>query len=61
MNGLKAAAKFVRHELVERLNLRRAPEVIFMADESEEYGQRIDDLLQKVTAPKKYISGSARA
>jgi ribosome-binding factor A len=53
MNGLKAAARFVRHELIERLNLRRAPEVIFMADESEEYGQRIDALLQKVHDPKK--------
>jgi ribosome-binding factor A len=51
--GLKAAAKFVRHELVERLNLRRAPEVIFMIDQSEEYGQRINALLQKVSEPKK--------
>ena len=53
MQGLKAAAKFVRHELVDRLHLRRAPEVIFLADESEEYGQRIDALLQKVTDPEK--------
>jgi ribosome-binding factor A len=51
--GLKAAAKFVRHELVERLNLRRAPEVIFMIDQSEEYGQRINALLQEVSQPKK--------
>jgi ribosome-binding factor A len=53
MSGLKAAAKFVRHELVERLNLRRAPEVIFMVDQSEEYGQRINALLQKVSESKK--------
>ena len=53
MNGLKAAAKFVRHELIDRLHLRRAPEVIFLADQSEEYGNRIDALLQKVTDPKK--------
>ena len=33
--GLKAAVGFVRHELVERLRLRRAPEIIFIADESE--------------------------
>ena len=50
--GLKAASGFVRHELVERLQLRRAPEVIFIADESEEYGQHIDDLLRKVTDRK---------
>jgi ribosome-binding factor A len=53
MKGLKAAAKFVRHELIDRLHLRRAPEVIFMEDQSEEYGNRIDALLQKVTDPKK--------
>lgn len=46
--GLKAAAGYVRHELVERLQLRRAPEVIFLADQSEEYGRHIDDLLGKV-------------
>jgi ribosome-binding factor A len=52
LNGLRAAAKFVRHELAERLNLRRAPEVIFLVDESEEYGQHIDTLLRKVNEPK---------
>jgi ribosome-binding factor A len=51
--GLKAAASFVRHELVERLRLRRAPEIIFVADESEEYGGHIDDLLRKVHHPEK--------
>ena len=53
MDGLKAAAKFVRHELIDRLHLRRAPEVIFMADESELYGRRIDTLLERVHDPKK--------
>jgi ribosome-binding factor A len=53
LKGLKSAAGFVRHELVERLRLRRAPEVIFMPDQSEEYGQRIDNLLRKVTHPEK--------
>ena len=51
--GLRAAAKFVRHELVERLNLRRAPEVLFLVDVSEEYGQHINDLLRKVSQPEK--------
>lgn len=45
--GLKAAAGFVRHELVERLQLRRAPEVLFVSDQSDEYGGRIDELLRK--------------
>jgi ribosome-binding factor A len=45
--GLKAASGYVRHELVERLQMRRAPEVIFVLDESDERGNRIDELLRK--------------
>jgi ribosome-binding factor A len=53
LKGLKAASGFVRHELVERLQLRRAPEVLFVPDQSEEYGQHIDDLLRKANQPEK--------
>jgi ribosome-binding factor A len=45
--GLQAARGFVRHELVDRLHLRRAPDVIFMLDQSEEIGNRIESLLRK--------------
>jgi ribosome-binding factor A len=50
--GLKAAAGYVRHELVERLRLRRAPEILFIADQSEEYARHINDLLRQVTPPE---------
>lgn len=53
LDGLHAAAGFIRHELVERLQLRRAPEIIFVIDQSKEYGKHIDDLLQKVKQPEK--------
>jgi ribosome-binding factor A len=53
LKGLRAAAGYIRHELVERLQLRRAPEVLFQPDESEEYGNRIDQLLNKVRSPEK--------
>jgi len=53
LKGLRAASKFIRHELVERLQLRRAPEVLFIPDMSEEYGHRIDELLRKVSHPEK--------
>ena len=46
LQGLKAASGFIRHELGERLQLRRALEVSFVLDRSEEYGQRIDELLR---------------
>ncbi|HKV46655.1 MAG TPA: 30S ribosome-binding factor RbfA [Candidatus Acidoferrales bacterium] len=48
LEGLKAASGFVRHELTERLHLRRSPEVLFLPDTSEEYGQHIDELLKKI-------------
>ncbi len=45
--GLTAAAGYVRHELTERLQLRRGPEVHFVLDRSQEYGQHIEDLLRQ--------------
>jgi len=48
--GLQAG--FVRHELVDRLHLRRAPEVIFMLDQTEEIGNRIESLLRKAKTPE---------
>ena len=53
LEGMKAAAGYVRHELIERLRLRRAPEVIFVLDDSEQYGNRIDDLLRRTHPPEK--------
>ena len=50
---MKAASGYVRHELIERLRLRRAPEVIFVLDESEKYGEHIDDLLRRTNSPEK--------
>ena len=47
INGLTTAAGFIRHELTERLQLRRAPELHFVLDRSEEYGQRIEELLRQ--------------
>jgi ribosome-binding factor A len=47
LDGLRAAAGFIRHELSERLQMRRAPEVNFVLDRSEEYGERIDELIRR--------------
>jgi len=41
------AAGFIRHELTERLLMRRTPELHFVLDRSEEYGQHIDELLRQ--------------
>ncbi len=51
VQGLTAAAGYIRHELTERIQLRRAPEIHFILDHSEEYGQRIDELLRQTKKP----------
>ncbi len=47
LQGLTAAAGYVRHELTVRLQMRRGPEVHFVLDHSEEYGQYIEELLRQ--------------
>ena len=51
IEGLSAASGFIRHELSERLRMRRTPELFFVLDRSEEYGQRIDNLLRQTKDP----------
>ena len=47
MEGLTAAAGFIRHEIADRLKLRRAPELFFQLDRSEKYQARVDELLKR--------------
>jgi ribosome-binding factor A len=46
--GLQSAAGYVRHEVTQRLRLRRAPEITFVIDRSAETAARIEELLGKV-------------
>jgi ribosome-binding factor A len=55
--GLAAAMGFIRHELAQRLDLRRAPELHFVVDASGVETARIDELLHKPTAPKLHEGG----
>lgn len=48
IKALEHAAGFIRHELVERLQLRRLPELHFALDLSEERVERIEQLLREV-------------
>ena len=45
LEGLTAAKNYVRHELAERLRLRRPPELYFQIDRADELGSRVDELL----------------
>jgi len=47
LEGLTAAVGYIRHEIGERLNLRRAPELFFQLDRSRQYQARIDELLKR--------------
>jgi len=48
IKALEHASGFIRHELVERLQLRRLPELHFALDLSEERVERIEQLLREV-------------
>lgn len=48
LSGLKSAAGFVRKELARRLRLRYTPEIIFVSDNSIEYGAHINKLLRDI-------------
>jgi len=45
LEGLEAAREYIRHELVERLRLRRAPELFFRPDRSGKDQARVEELL----------------
>lgn len=47
LEGLTAAKNYVRHEIAERLRLRRPPELYFQIDRSDELEGRVDQLLAR--------------
>jgi len=47
LEGLTAASGFIRHEVAERLQLRRAPELFFQLDRSENHQARVNELLKR--------------
>ena len=53
LKGLSAAGGYIRHELVRRLGIRQSPELIFVLDNSEQYGGRIEELLHRIQKRKR--------
>jgi len=47
LEGLEAARDYIRHELVERLRIRRAPELIFRLERAEQHRARVEQLLDR--------------
>jgi ribosome-binding factor A len=52
IKALEHAAGFIRSELIERLQLRRLPEMHFTLDQSQEHVERIDQLLREMKKDK---------
>ena len=53
LEGLKAAAPFLRTELGRILSIRKVPELRFQRDRSLENAQRIEQILSEVIVPEK--------
>jgi ribosome-binding factor A len=55
IEGLEAAAPFMRSELGSRLSVRKVPQLRFIRDQSFDYANRIEELLHQIkpadTAP----------
>jgi ribosome-binding factor A len=52
IKALEHASGFIRSELVERLQLRRTPDLHFILDHSQEYTERIEQLLKEMKKDK---------
>ena len=52
IKALEHAAGFIRHELIERLQMRRLPDLHFTLDLSQEHIERIEQLLKQMKAEK---------
>jgi ribosome-binding factor A len=53
IEGLNASRGFVRHALTANLGLRHAPDVLFVLDQSQERGGRVDELLKRIEKRKR--------
>jgi ribosome-binding factor A len=63
IEGLEAAREYIRHELVSRLRIRRAPELYFRLDRGERDRARVEELLgrAKKRAKARKESGGDKA
>lgn len=61
LEGLRAAAAFIRTELGKRLHLRHIPEVDFRLDRSLDHAMRVRELLDEVLPEDEADEGGAGA
>lgn len=53
MEGLAASVGYIKHQLVANLGLRHSPELVFILDQSEQHGNRIEQLLTRIKKRKR--------
>jgi ribosome-binding factor A len=58
IKALEHASGYIRHELIERLHLRRLPDLHFALDLSQEHMERIEQLLKQMKAGRPAKSDS---
>jgi len=51
LRTLERAAGWIRHELGQRIRIKFLPEIAFYPDTSQQYGERIDQLLDEIHRP----------
>ena len=53
LDALKGASGFIRKQLADRIELRHIPELQFVYDESIQYGQKIEKIIDEIHQNKK--------
>jgi ribosome-binding factor A len=53
LEGLNASRGFIRHALTTNLGLRHAPDLVFVLDQSELHGNRVEELLKRIQKRKR--------
>lgn len=48
MGALKNASGFIRRQLCDRVDIRHIPQLIFVYDESIEYGSKIENIIENL-------------
>ena len=53
MDGLKESSGYMRTKIAKNINLRITPELVFEIDDSLDYAERIDTLLEEIKKEEK--------
>ena len=57
MQQIDCGLKFPYRSIARKVNLRTTPEIVFMFDDSIEYGAKIDEILKNITNDLKKNKG----